>query len=50
MILLEQTILRKEQVKKTIFWLEFENNNKNKKYKIKVIYNSKVFIKELEKN
>ena len=48
MSLLEQDITRKEQVDKKTLQLEFEDNDKGKKYKVEVICDSAVNAKEFE--
>ncbi len=46
--LLEQDITRKEQVDKITSRLEFESNGDGKEYKVKAIWDSKVYTKELD--
>ena len=47
MLLLKQDTIRKKQVNKNITKLDADNND-NKKYKVKAIYNSIVYIKKLK--
>lgn len=44
--LLKQETTKKEQVDETTSWLEFENDNNEKKYKVKAICDSMIYIKE----
>lgn len=37
-----------EQEDKTTFWLGFKNNSSSVEYKVEVIYNNKIYIKESE--
>lgn len=36
-------IPKKEQRKKVTSWLEFERNNKSKKYEVEIIYNNAIY-------
>lgn len=46
MSLLELDIIKQGQVGKTMSRLKFENNNNSEKYKVEIIYDSKVYAKK----
>lgn len=48
MSLLKQKTTRKKQIDKTVLQSKFEVNGKSEEYKVKRIWNSIVFAKELE--